>query len=486
VDLRNFVRLLRDQWLLIGLVTVLAGACSAVLTSRMTREYSASVTFYVSAQAAASNDPIAAYEGALFSQQEVQSYANLLTGPRLAQSVIDNLRLPMSASALSSEISAHLIPQTVLLTATVTDTSPHRAQVIAQAVGAQFVKLVSSLERPPGKGPAMVRVTVVAPAALPVAPVSPQPLKNIAIAVGLGLLAGIGLVALRRALDTTVKSADQLTAITSGKPVLGSVPADHSARKRPLIADAAPFGPRAEAFRKLRTNLQFLDVDTPHKVLLVTSPLPQEGKSSTICNLAIALAQSGKRVILVEADLRRPRAASYLGLPGGAGVTSILLGSADISDVAQSWGDDLFTVLASGPEAPNPSELLGSQRMRQLVEELRAAYDYVLIDTPPVLPFADALATGPACDGALLVVRYGKTRVDQIRRAGDSLSAVGVTVLGTVLSMTSGKRDPGYGYGYYSRRRSPSARSEGPSQVSVGSHSAAAHPAALPRESVHD
>ena len=486
MDLRNFVRLLRDHWLLIGLVTVLAGACIAVLTSRMTREYSASVTFYVSAQAPTSNDPIAAYEGALFSQQEVQSYVNLLTGPRLAQSVINNLRLPMSASALSSEMSAHLIPQTVLLTATVTDTSPHRAQAIAQAVGAQFVKLVSSLERPPGKGPAMVRVTVVAPAALPVAPVSPQPLKNIAIAVGLGLLAGIGLAALRRALDTTVKSADQLTAITAGKPVLGSVPADHAARKRPLIADAAPFGPRAEAFRKLRTNLQFLDVDMPHKVLLVTSPLPQEGKSSTICNLAIALAQSGKRVILVEADLRRPRAASYLGLPGGAGVTSILLGSADISAVAQSWGDDLFTVLASGPEAPNPSELLGSQRMRQLLEELRAAYDYVLVDTPPVLPFADALATGPACDGALLVVRYGKTRVDQVRRAGDSLSAVGVTVLGTVLSMTSGKRDPGYGYGYYSRRRSPLARGEGPSQVSAGSQSAAAHPVALPRESVHD
>ena len=365
MDLRNFVRLLRDYWLLIGFVVILAGACSAMLTSRMTREYSASVTFYVSAQAAASNDPIAAYEGALFSQQEVQSYVNLLTGPRLAQAVIDDLRLPMSASALSGEVSAHLIPQTVLLTATVTDTSPHRAQAIAQAVGSQFVKLVGSLERPPGKGPAMVRVTVVAPATVPVAPVSPQPARNISIAVGLGLLAGIGLAALRRSLDTTVKSADQLTTITGGKPVLGSVPADHTARKRPLIADAASFGPRAEAFRKLRTNLQFLDVDAPHKVLLVTSPLPQEGKSSITCNLAIALAQSGKRVIVVEADLRRPRTASYLGLPGGAGVTSILLGSAEINDAAQSWGDDLFTVLASGPAAPNPSELLGSRRMSQ-------------------------------------------------------------------------------------------------------------------------
>lgn len=487
MDLRNFVRLLRSHWLLIALVTLVAGASSAVLTSRMTREYSSSVTFYVSAQAQASRDPIAAYEGALFSQQEVQSYVDLLTGPRLAQSVADALRLRMSAARLSGELTARLVPQTVLLTATVTDTSPNRAKAIAQAIGTQFVKLVDSLERPPGKGPAMVRITVVAPATLSSTPVSPQPMKNIGIAVGLGLLAGIGLAALRRSLDTTVKSVDQLTTVTDGKPVLGTVPSDHAARKRPIIVDASSFGRRAEAFRKLRTNLQFLDVDMPHKVLLITSCLPEEGKSSTTCNLAVALAQSGKRVIVVEADLRRPRATGYLGLPGGAGVTSILLGSAEVSDVIQSWGDDLFTVLASGPPAPNPSELLGSHRMRQLIEELRASYDYVLVDTPPVLPFADALATGPACDGALLVVRYGKIRADHVRRTAAALSAVGISLLGTVLSMSPEKRNPEYGYGYgYNQRYRPVRQRGVPSHVFPAGRAGAERPVTVPRESVHD
>jgi tyrosine-protein kinase len=449
VDLRNFFQLLRDHWKLIAFVTVLAAGCSAAFTARMTPLYSSSVTFYVSAQAKAANDPIGAYEGSLLSQQEVQSYADLLTGPMLAQYVVTSLGLNMSAAELAAELKAVPVPQTVLVTATVTDPSPRRAQWIAAAVGTDFVKVVSALERPPGGGPATVRVTVVAPAGRPTSPVSPNPVKNVGIALGLGLLAGIGLAAARRSLDNTIKSAGQLTESANGKPVIGAVPFDAQARRYPLIEADAPFGRRVEAFRKISTNLQFIDVDLPHKVLLFTSALPEEGKSSTVCNLAITLARSGKHVIVIEADLRRPRTSDYLGLPNGAGLTSVLVGRAEVAGAVQDWGDGLFSVLTSGPLAPNPSDLLGSRRMGELIEQLRGDFDMVIVDAPPVLPFADTLAVAPACDGAILLARYGRTRIDQARRAGEALDAVGLPVLGAILSMTpAGRRDPDYGYGY--------------------------------------
>jgi capsular exopolysaccharide synthesis family protein len=452
VDVRNFLQLLRDHWKLIVVLTLIAGGSSAALTARMTPRYASSVTMYVSASTT-STDPIVAYEGALLSQQAVQSYSDLLTGTRLASSVVSYLDLPITAAALASEISARPIPQTVLLTATVTDASPRRAQLIAAAVGTQFVQLVSALDRQPGQKQSTVQVTVVADATMPGAPVWPSPVRNVGIALALGLLFGIALAAGRRSLDTTIKSTEQLAALTSGRPVVGSIPFDSAARKHPLVEQDDPFGRRVEAYRKLRTNLQFIDIDAPHKALLFTSSLPDEGKSSTVCNLAIMLAQFGKRVIVVEADLRRPRATGYLGLPNSVGVTDVLVGRVEVGEAIQTWGSNLFDVLASGPTPPNPSDLLGSQRMSQLIEQLSGRYDLVLLDAPPVLPFADAVATGPACDGAILVVRYGKTRIAHVRQAAAALGAVGVPILGTVLSMTPAKQRSEYGYYGYRHYR---------------------------------
>jgi len=447
VDVRTFFQLLRDHWKLIAAVTLLAGLGSAALTARMTPRYASRVTFYVSAETN-TTDPAMAYSGALLSQQAVQSYSDLLTGPRLAGSVISYLRLRMTPPQLAAEISARPIPQTVLLTATVTDTSPRRARMLASAVGIRFVRLVSVLERPPGLKHPTVRVTVVAPATLPGSPVSPNPVRNIGIALAVGLLIGITLAAARRSLDTSVRSADQLAAMTAGRPVLGTVPFESVARKQPLVADDDAFGRRLEAYRKVRTNLQFIDVDIPHKAMLFTSCLADEGKSSTVCNLAITAARFGTRVIVVEADLRRPRATGYLGLPAGFGVTDVLVGRMELGEAIQTWGADLFDVLASGPRPPNPSDLLGSQRMSRLIEQLRDSYDLVLVDAPPVLPFADAVATAPACDGTILVVRYGKARVTQLGQARDALGAVGSPILGSVLNMTPARQHSDYGYGY--------------------------------------
>jgi non-specific protein-tyrosine kinase len=455
VDLRSFIRLVRDRWKLITVVTLLAAGISAGLTARITPMYASSVTFFVSAQAK-TIDPASAYQGSLLSEQQVQSFAQLLTGPALARSVIADLGLLATPAQIGAQISARPIPQTVLLTATVTDRSARQAWLIAGSVGRQFPGLIAALERPPTGGAPTVRVAVVASAALPASPVSPHAARNVALALALGLLAGIAIAAALRSLDNTIKTGAQLSSATNGKPVLGEIPFDPLARKRLLVADDDPFGPRVEAFRKVRTNLQFLDIDRPPQVLLFTSCLPEEGKSTTVCNLAIMLAQSGRRVMVVEADLRRPRAISYLGLPGGTGLTAVLLGETSEQEATQIWGDGLFAVLASGSLPPNPGDLLGSRRMAELMQRLRGDYDTILVDAPPLLPFADAAATATCCDGAILVVRYGKTRVDHVRRAAGALQAVDTPILGSLLSMTPRGTHPEYGYGY--RYYRPAAR----------------------------
>ena len=178
-----------------------------------------------------------------------------------------------------------------------------------------------------------------------------------------------------------------------------------------------PQSPRSEAFRQLRTNLQFLDVDTPHKVIAITSSLPSEGKTTTLANLAIALASSGFRVITVEADLRRPKLADLLGVERSVGLTSVLAGRVRPEQAVQHWSGGGFDVLARGPLPPNPSELLASQHMAVQLGELRERYDLVLLDTPPLLPVTDAAAVAPATDGAILVCRFKNANRDQVSAA---------------------------------------------------------------------
>ncbi len=262
------------------------------------------------------------------------------------------------------------------------------------------------------------------------------------------MIIGIALAAARRSLDTTVKSTDQLTALTAGTPVIGTIPFSTTARKHTLAANSDIAQRTLEAYRKIRINLQFINIAAPGKVLLFTSPLPDEGKTSVVCNLAIVLAQFGQRIVVVETDLRQPGAASYLGLPRTLGVTDVLTGKVDADEAIQTWDNAPFDILDSGPTPPNPSDLLGSERMNDLIKQLRQRYEMVLLDAPPVLPFADVAATAPASDGAILVVRYGKTRIAQVQQATEALSAVGTPLLGSVLTMTPVRQRGEYGHGH--------------------------------------
>jgi non-specific protein-tyrosine kinase len=446
MELVRYLRLLSRNWLLVAVCVVLAGTAAVAITMRQTPRYQASIMMFVSA-ADRTADPASGHQAGLLSRERVKSYANLLRSERIARGLAATPGVGLSAENIRAKISAEAIEETVLLRATVTDGSPDRAKRLANALGAQFVRLVEELERPSGDARPLVKVTVVDSAQEPVVPVSPRPLLNLALGLLAGLALGIGGSLLRENADTSVKTGDQLRDITGGT-VLGVIGHDGSVSKRPLIVQGPAHAPRAEAFRFLRMNLQFLDVDDPVRLVVIASALPEEGRSLTTCNLAIALAQAGKRVIVVDADLRRPRIARYLGIEGVAGLTSVLVGHAELDDVLQQWHDMPLFVVPSGPIPPNPGEMLSSQFMRKILNDLRGRADIVLIDTPPLLPVADAPVLARSCDGAMLVARHGRIQADELHRGIERLRAVDVRLLGSVLNMAPAGNDPGYTYAY--------------------------------------
>jgi capsular exopolysaccharide synthesis family protein len=448
VILSHYVQVVRKRWRIIVL-GLLAGVLGAVLVSWLTpRQYEAQVTIYVSAQHGAAG-VADAYQGSLLSEQRVKSYARLLTGPRVAQGIVDRLRLDVSAGEVADRIDASAQPDTVLLTATVTDRSPRRAKEIADAAGEVFTSLVAELERPAEGTAPTVTARVVEPAVLPGVPAIPSIPLNLTAGILVGVVVGYLLALLRDVLDTTIKSVEQLTEMAQ-VPNLGVISRDPTMSDFPLAVLANPWSPRAEEFRKVRTNLQFVDVDKPCKTIIVTSALAGEGKTSSLCNLAITLSRTGSRVVAVETDLRRPRVADYLGIEGAVGVTSVLADRVSMADAIQQWDASSFDVLTSGPIPPNPSELLASRQMASLLAELRKSYDVVLLDSPPLLPVTDAAVLGAACDGALLVVRYGHTTTHQVTAATSALRAASVRVLGTVLTMVARSSVDLYGrYGSY-------------------------------------
>ena len=462
MDLREYLRILRKRSRLIALFLVLGIGGAGAISWTATPLYQASTQLFVSARDS-SGDVNSLNAGGQFTQQRVQSYADIVNSLDVTSVVADQLHSGLTSRQIAQEVSASAPLNTILINVHVTDTSPGRAQAIANAVSDQFALFVNTLETPNGSRISPVRVSVVKRAAFPGGPVSPRKTLNLALGLLVGLALGAGGAVLRETLDTSVKDPEQIQRDLE-LPTLGAIAYDSDARKRPLIVEADPHSSRAEAFRQLRTNLQFVDIDRAPRSIVVTSSIPEEGKTTTATNLAIALAQSGMRVLLVEADLRRPRIAEYLGIEGAVGLTNVLIGQAQLWNAVQTWGkDSQLNVLPSGPTPPNPSELLGSHGMAELIRELELSYDLVLIDAPPLLPVTDAAVLATAVSGALMVVRHGHCRREQLARAVQALRSVDAVIYGVVLTMTPNKGPDSYYYGY--GYRYDTARKRGKSEL---------------------
>jgi capsular exopolysaccharide synthesis family protein len=306
---------------------------------------------------------------------------------------------------------------------------------------------VNDLETPAGSLTSPVKVTVFGAADLPKSPSAPRPLINVAVGLVLGLLGGAGAAVLRGRLDRSVKDPEEAAEL-AGAPVIGLLLRDEALRKEHVVELGRTSSRSAEAFRQLQTNLQFLDVDSPPRVLMVSSAVPAEGKSTLAVNLALSLADAGQRVALVEADLRRPRVTAYLGLVSGVGLTNLLTGRAQIEDVAQPYQGGDLVVIGAGPGAPNPAQLLASSTMASVLAKLRAGYDYVILDAPPLLPVADATGLAVLADGVLLSVRHGSTSKDQLAQTRTTLERVGARLVGTVLNFVPPRDEVSGAYGY--------------------------------------
>jgi capsular exopolysaccharide synthesis family protein len=445
MELRDYFKVLRRRWISIVAISLLCATAAAVLTALQTPMYASNARLFISTS---ERDTATAAAGGQFSAERVKSYADLITSRELANRVITDLGLDEDPTSLVGQVSATVGVETVNLTLTVTDTDASDAQQIAQVYAEQLVDLVRELETPPGATNAPIKATIVDAASFSEAPVSPDPVRNIGLGLFVGLVLGFGLAVLREMLDTRITSLEDISDITDA-PALGAIVHDPAATKTPLLTQIPMHSPRAESFRVLRTNLQFVDVDNKRKVFALTSALPGEGKTSTAVNLAISLAQGGSRTLLIECDLRRPKAAGRLELDAAVGVTSVLVGRVKLTDAVQIHEASGLEFIASGPIPPNPAELLQSQAMSELLDQARDSYDVVILDTPPLLPVTDAAILSVKADGAMLVVSHRTVTKEQVRHSIERLAQVDAYLVGIVLNKVPSKRKTyGYGYGY--------------------------------------
>ena len=458
MELSDYLRVLRKRWILI-IIFILAGlGCGASASILATPLYQASTLVFVSVQGTGGVNDLA--QGNSFVQQQVKSYADAVNTPAVLNSVISQLNLKETPAKLALSVTATAPLDTVNIEIDVADSSPQRAADIANAVTSSFRQVIARINQPSNGGPSPISASVLRPATVPLTPTSPNTKLNLALGVLIGLVLGLGIAVLAEVLDTRIRTERNVREVT-GAPIIGGIAFDRSAPKRPLIVQADPNSPRAEAFRSLRTNLQFLDVEGGPRSFVITSSVESEGKSTTAANLAIAMADSGVRIVIVDADLRRPQLAQYMGIEGAIGLTDVLIGRTTLSDALQQWGKGSFAVLPAGSVPPNPSELLGSQAMIRLLEALEKRFDAVIIDAPPLLPVTDGAVLSKHVRGALLVVAAGRTHRSELAAAISSLDNAGARVAGIILTMVPTRGPDAYGYGRYGYgRQSYAARAK--------------------------
>ena len=283
-------------------------------------------------------------------------------------------------------------------------------------------------------------------------PISPKPARNAALALILGLVLGVAVAFARDRLDERIRSRDDVERATGGLIAIGEIPIVSSwkdGNTAYVVTADAPNSGAAEAYRTLRTSIQFIGVDRPIQVIQLTSAIAAEGKTTTLANLAVTFAQAGKRVAVVCCDLRKPRVHEFFGLGHDIGLTSVVLGTRTMYEALQQVpGEPRMSVLAAGPLPPNPAEVLSSPRVRQVFDQLRASFDVVLIDSPPILPVTDGLILSSIADATIIVATVNSTSRRALHRAAELLHQVHAPLVGTVVNGIGG----GSSYNYYGGR----------------------------------
>ena len=460
----------RNAWIL-ALFTVLGVAGAWGVSMLMPTKYTSTASVFVSVDSDGSISD--AYQSTQFAEQRMQSYAQLVSGDVLAEQVIKDLNLDMTPRDLTKELEATVVQDTVVMEISATDTDAAQAQRIAsdavKVLSNQAEQLEARTDNNDNKGNSKSRsssnqqsttaprISLINSPEKATQPSSPKMAMNLILGGVLGFLVACILVALRFFLDRSVRSSEELVRRT-GLPKLGRVPVIPEAQRTKPLDFNDDRVRSAEAFRELRVKLRFVNVDNPPRVISVTSARIADGKSMTSLNLAGALAADGDTVCLVDADMRRSKMTTYFGgaIHSSVGLSTALAGDADVADVLQETEITGLDVLAAGVTPPNPGELLGSQAFRHILDELRERYDWVIVDTPPILPVTDGALVATTVDAVIVAVRYGKRNYDDVTRTLASLRAVHAPIIGTVLTGVPQKSDEGRYVGSYSRYESES------------------------------
>ena len=446
MDIRDYIALLRRSWVILVALTAFGAAAGWGYSALVTPMYSSTARVFVSTSG---SDTVAELQqGNSFTQQRVKTYADLVTTAIVLDPVISHLDLALTPEQLSARISATAPLNTTLIEITATDPDPIVAADLATASSEALTSAVQQIETVADGAESPVRLTLVQPAVPGSAPVEPRTTLNIALGALVGLAIAIALAVLRQSLDTRIRGVKDLEELTD-VPVIGGIAFEAKVKTRPLVVHDDPRSPRAEAFRAIRTNMQFLQPVDGRKGYVVTSSLPVEGKSTTAINLATTLADSGLRVLLVDTDLRRPAVARYMDIEGAAGLTDVLIGRATLADVVQQWGRRELYVLPAGRIAPNPSELIGSAAMGALIDQFNATFDIVIYDTPPILPVTDAAVLSKRVGVTVMVTSATTTHRGQLESALNLFENAGVRVAGIIVNMLPVKAGKSGAYGAY-------------------------------------
>lgn len=448
MELREYIRILRNRWLFILSATITGAGLAIIISLLITPQFRSTVQLYVSVRSA-STEVYELVQGADYARQIVASYVDVVETSLVLHPVIEELGLQITPDELAQSLEVASPADTVLITISATSIDAQQAADIANATGESFSRVVQTQLEGDGENDlnSAVQLTITEPAVAATSPHSPNALMNLALGLALGAFLGGVIAVLRSILDTRFHTLRDVELFTD-KPILGSISLDPDAKKRPLIVHDDPHNPLVEPYRSLRTNLQFLDSADGERSFVFAGTGPLEGTTVTTANLAISLAETGASVVLVDGNLRRPTVAQYLGIKDRMGLTDVLRGLVEVDDVIHRWGSDDLWVVTAGHAVPNPSELLGSVAMDDLLEELGDSYEYILIDCPPVLVATDPVVLGKKTAGIVLVIASGSTRKPDFDSALGVLEAVGSQILGLVVTRLPLKGPDSYGYGY--------------------------------------
>lgn len=459
MPIRSYLALLVRHWMLILLVFALGVTASLAASLVQPNRYTATAEVFVSADSG--SDLTQLNQGAALAQSVVRSYANLAETDYVLQRVRTRLDLAEPASSLAQTVDAESPTDTTFVDITVTGNAPAQAARVADAVADELILAVERLSRSGGTSASVPSVNLarVQSAASAIEQVSPTTRLNVVIGAVAGLIAGLMLALLRETLDNKVRTAATVESSGLGA-VLASVPFDRKLVDQPLATLGNGSSHVSEAYLALRTQLQFIDFDRGKRTFVVSSARAGEGKSTTAVNLAIAVARAKSRVLLLDADLRRPALARYLGVEGDVGLSQVLVGGASMHEAIQTWNDGVVDFLPSGRIPPNPTELLQSKKMSELLGALANEYDIVVVDAPPLLPVIDAGILAHSTSGAILVAAAGQTRLSELGAAREVLTRLGAVQLGIVVTKVRNRHSATYGYGSYGAPREQTSEAQ--------------------------